>query len=287
MLKRPTYHLRAFAACLAVILVALVAVLFGVHMEAVTHGTGIVKVRGMVELRAEQEGLAELGWYEGEVLCSGNRLRIRLDAHGNGMSDPAQGESRKIEQFRCPEGNLLTLSQFSFHKLESSDRLWSGQAVGSIRSDNFWRHLEQMLTSRTVAAPVASPFWQVLKVGCEPGQAVKPGDVLAWLAPIDPATGKPHSWIAQVNVLEKNAAGIEVGQEVRLISVMYNQRLHGRAVGVVEKMEPLAEPAENGERSFQVQVKITHAPFPLHHGMTVKAEIIIGHKSVCRIILEH
>ena len=42
--------------------------------------------------------------------------------------------------------------------------------------------------------------------------------------------------------------GLAVGQDVRLISVMYNQRLHGHADGVVEKIEPLAEPADNGER---------------------------------------
>ena len=136
-------------------------------------------------------------------------------------------------------------------------------------------------------APTASLGWQVLKVGCEPGQAVSPATFWpGWRRSIR-AHARPLAWTAQINVLEKNAAGLEVGQEVRLTSVMYNQRLHGHAEGVVEKIEPLAEPAENGERGFQVHVKITHAPFAIQHGMTVKAEIILGHKRVCRIILEH
>ena len=297
-LKKPTYHLRAFVACLTVILIALISVLFGVHMEAVTHGTGLVKVRDLLELRAAQAGLAELGWYETEFPCSDSRMiRVRLDRQGNGMSDPSQGDVRKFHRFCCPEGSLLSSDKipYHFHKLESGDRLWPGQVMGSIRPQDLWQNLGQMLspaagltpTSNPLGWPTSNPGWQVLKVCCEPGQAVRPGDVLAWLAPIDPVKGEALAWIAHVDVPEKHAAGLEKGLEVRLISVMYNQRLHGHAEGVVEKVEPLADAADNGDRRFQVQIKITQAPFQLHHGMSVKAEIILGHKRVSRIILEH
>ena len=173
-----------------------------------------------------------------------------------------------------------------FHKLESGDRLWPGQVVGSVRSDDLWQQLGQMLSARSLLAPASHSAWQALKTCIEQDQAVKPGDVLAWLAPVDPATGRANSFIAQIDVVEKHAAGLEAGQDVRLVSTMYNQRLHGHAEGVVEKVEPLAEAAENGERRFRIQVKITHAPFELHHGMSVKAEIVLGHKRVYRIILE-
>jgi hypothetical protein len=285
--KHPVYHLRLFGLSLSIIVLALVGVLFGVHMEAIAHAAGTIQVRDLVELRAELPGLAELGWYEGEVLCSDKFVRVRLDRQGAGMSDPAQGVSQRIENFRCREGSsMLTLEQLRFHKLESGDKLWPGQVAGHLRADDLLGHWQRFVTPPTVLAPAGGDAWQVLKVFCGQGQAVKPGDLLAWLAPIEPATNQPRSWIARLEIPEKHASGIEPGQEVRLFSVMYNQRLHGHAHGTIEKVEPLAEPAANGERHFLAQVRIVSAPFPLHHGASVKGEIVLGHKRVYRIILE-
>jgi len=282
--KHPARHLRLFALSLGVILVTLVGVLFGVRMEAVAHATGTIEIGDAVELRAELAGLAEVGWYEGEVLCSGNLVRVRVDRQGNGMSDPAQGSGRKVEHFRCPEAtSLLTPAMLRFHKLESGDHLWPGQVVGHVQGDDL---LARFLGLAAVLAPSDGELWQVLKVGCSQGQAVKPGDTLALLAHIDRVKNQPRGWIAKLEIPEKQCAGVQTGQEVRLYSTMYNPRLHGHADGVIEKVEPIAEPAANGERHFLAQVRIVSAPFTLYHGSSVKGEIVLDHKRVYRIILE-
>src|SRR5689334_1972208 len=115
--KSPTYHLRDFVLCLAVVVVALLGVLFGVHMEAITHATGTLQIRDVHEVRAPLAGLVDLGWYEGEILLSDSLLPVRLDRQGNGMSDPTKGEVRRLKGFRCKEGAVLTLDQLRFRKL--------------------------------------------------------------------------------------------------------------------------------------------------------------------------
>ena len=284
-LKHPSYHLRAFVICLVVILIALVSVLFGVHMEAVTHGAGIVKVRDMVELRPA--GPDSPNW-------AGTRARscarAAWSAYGSTGSATAPPTPPRARFARSINSAVPKEPRSAWNRCASQARK---RRPPLARPGGRLRPLRRSLAAawpdavRTQSAGPRLTFRLAsIKTCIEQDQAVKPGDVLAWLAPVDPATGRANSFIAQIDVVEKHAAGLEAGQDVRLVSTMYNQRLHGHAEGVVEKVEPLAEAAENGERRFRIQVKITHAPFELHHGMSVKAEIVLGHKRVYRIILE-
>lgn len=308
-------HLRVFALSLGLVVASLLAVLFGVRLEAVSHATGTLQAGDVVEVRAPFPGLVELGWYEGDTLVAGHALRARLDRHGSGITDPAIEPSRKIEHFRfvtpISQNTQLASDQLTFHKLQPGDLLWPDQPLAQMQNDDLARDLQrfkarledlseakepareaqsryQALRDLLARSPVLAPThsgWLVLKAPATNGQSLQPGDTLATLAPVDAGTQQPRAWVAHLQIPEKHLAGIEPGQEVRLYSTIYNQRLHGHAEGILERLDPFVE-AGASERHQPAKVKITHSPFPLIHGASIKAEIVLGHKRVYRIILE-
>ena len=271
---RRSYHLRVFAVSLVIVVIALIAFLFAVRLEAIMPATGVIAARGQEEVRAPAAGLVEPGWFEGTL---GKELRVRLDAQGNGVTDPAQGTRQTISEYKLPDGRVVAKDQLTFHKLAAGDELWPGQPFAQLRSDK---------TVRAVTVPDQNNHWLVLKVYPEGGQAVAAGDPIALLAPLDLATHQPKEFIAQLDVHEKHMGELAPGQAVRLYSSMYNQRLHGHAEGVIERLEPQGEPVPGGERRFRAIAAVKSAPFTLRPGSSVKAEIVVGRKQVYRIILE-
>jgi hypothetical protein len=208
---------------------------------------------------------------------------------------------------------VLTVDQLRLHKLQAGDIVWPEQVIAFVRADESQRDMQRwkakledlearmetnretqvryqalrdLLAQAPLHVPAEKSAWKVLKVHVSQGQAVNAGDLLVQLSPVNPKTSLIEEWIAQLDVPERHVAGLEVGQEVRLYSALYNPRLHGHAEGTVERIEPIAEPGSNGERHVRAQVKVTRAPFLLKHGSGVKAEVVLGHKRVYRIILE-
>src|SRR5438552_4135233 len=94
---RPTYYLRIFGICLALVVLCLLGFLFGIRMEAVVPATGIIRAQDQEDLRSPLTGLVEPGWFEGELAPSGEpALRVRLDNQGNGITDPKAGATRAV-----------------------------------------------------------------------------------------------------------------------------------------------------------------------------------------------
>lgn len=313
---RRSYHLRIFLLSLAIIAISLAIFLFGVRMEAVAPTTGVIEARETVELRTLLAGLAEPGWYEAEAGSSGaTAIPVRLDRDGNGQSEPdAQGKSYPVVQRELVMADLkLPVRGVKFHRLQAGDILWPGQVAASIRNDELHfrygrleDHLAELarkgqptltqekerdrlrlqLAQTTIHVP-AGDTWQVLEVWASPQQALKVGDAIASVVAINSKTQQPRDLIARLDIEERHWGEIAVGQPVRLRSSVHNHRLHGTAVGKIERLEPLGEPGAKGERHFHAIAAITESPFPLPLGSSCRGEIIVGRKLVYRIILEH
>ncbi len=313
---RPSYHLRIFIICLALVVVCLLAFLFGVQLEAVVPATGVLRSRQQQEIRNLVAGLVELGWFEAEVTATpGIKFLARFDAHGNGLCDPSRGPGERIRGHRLPDGREIASASIKFHPLQEGDILWPGQPLGQIHAEGLQgdllrlqarvqdlqsyggnstretlaqiNHLRDQLSKTMVKAPNGQSSWQVLKILAGLREAVEPGRSLAVVAPVDPATGQLQDLVVDLEIQEKHAAYVQPGQTLRLVSNMYNQRLYGLADGILEKIGPLAEMGSKGERLFHAQGAVIGTPFPLKSGSGFKAEIVVGRKQVYNIILEH
>lgn len=314
-----SYHLRIFAISLLLVAVALLGFLFGVQIEAVTPATGILVAPEQWEVRAALGGLVEPGWYEGELIHLGEPpVRVRLNGLGDGITDPAQPPLQVISQYRLPDGSqFLRRESLHFHRLQPGDLLWPGQPVALVNAmedrlllaqleEHLWELAERGgATSRADAVrvrrdllrehlheaalrvPRGTDPWLTLAVDVSPRQAVRPGDRIATLVPVEAATGRPRRLVAQLDVTEDRAADLAPGQFVRLYSTMYNHRLYGIGEAHIERVEPQAQPLETGRRGFQVHAPVAAAPFPLPVGSSCKADIVVGRKPVYRVILEH
>jgi hypothetical protein len=313
VLPRPVY-LRVFAFSLGAVVLCLLGFLFGVRLEAVMPGTGVVAARDQQDIRAGLPGIIELGWHEGILpQAKGPDLRVRVNAQGHGSTDPGQGSVQQIKHFKLADGRQILPDELTYHKLQAGDELWPGQEFGLIRCEDLELKIRKLkarlddmksrgdsllevlaehdalverLQQGVIRVPDAKHTWQVLKVHAASLQAVQAGDPIAMLAPLDRHTGQPRDLVAYLDVHEKHAGELQIGQAVRLYSTMHNYRLHGCAEGKIEHLEPLGEPDPNGDRHFRARAVITQSPFSLRPGSTVKAEIVVGRKQVYRIILE-
>lgn len=271
-----SFYLRVFASALALVVCALVGVLFGLRMDALTHADGVLQARDQHQLRAPCDGVLELGWHEGTLEPTGDK--VRLDRLGNGLSRLPSTGALLVSEWKTADGLSVPRALLRLQVLRVGDVLWPGQPAACVTVDG--------KPVSCLRAPDELKGWLVAKVFASSGQAVKAGDPLALLLPCDPQTGEPEHVEALLHIEEKHAAHVAAGQEVRLFSTMYPQRLFGHAQGILEKIEPQAEIGEHG-RFFQAHVRVTQSPFPLKLGSSVKAEIVVGRKQIYRVILEH
>jgi hypothetical protein len=313
---RRSYYLRIFAVSLFLIVASLSAFLFGVHLEAVAPAVGVITARDLTDLRAPFAGLVEPGWYEGEItLDDGAPLSVRLDPQGYGMTDPRHGPAQTVYQYEIggSQRRRVAVEKVRFHRLMPGAALWPGQVVAALRPieprarldpldprlprpdgdppsmiDLFRPdRLRLMPPATDLRVPETGSCWLAVQVPVAPHQAVQPGDVVATVVPIDPDTQQPVGLQARLDIDERYWSEIAAGQTVRLESALHNPRLHGRAEGCIERLEPWGEPGPNGHRRFHAVAAITHTPFALWLGSSCKAEVVVGRKRVYRIILEN
>jgi hypothetical protein len=280
---RPTYYLRTFGICLVLVVLCLTGFLFGIRMEAVVPASGIILARDQEEFRSPMTGLVEPGWYEGEIVASGSApLRVRLDAQGDGSTDPAAGSKKRVRAYQLADGRNLAKTGVCFHRLQPGDELWPGQVFAQVRTD-------QILPRRAVLrVPDKGGPWLTLEVPVARGQRIQAGDVIATLAPLDPRTHQPRDLIAHLDIDEKHFGDVAPDQVVRLHSTISNHRHHGHATARIERLEPWGKPAGAGQRRFHALAPVQESPGqPLPLGSTFKAEIVVGRKLMYRIILEH
>ena len=175
---------------------------------------------------------------------------------------------------RCPASGLADLG----NPVQPGDAVKPGQLLVTMR---------QGMSSVSVSAPAGAPLWLVIDVFVEPGQQAETGQRLVTLVPIDPETRRPRELLALLDVPEQHVADIEPGQTVRLSSNLYSDRIHGKFEAVIERVEPMGRPGEDGKRFFRAAAVVKETPLRLLLGSGVKAEIVVGKKRVWRIILEH
>jgi hypothetical protein len=247
-------------------------------------------------------------------------LTVRLDAHGDGQSDPAQGAPLAVTQFQLLDGDRKTSvarESVRFHKLAAGDELWPGQVLAAMRTDELrfklgqaeerLRHAESQGTGSVEfdqaraerdwlryqvrnavwTVPREGDLWQAVEVAVASGQSVNPGDLVAAVVPLDPETRRPRDLLVRLDLDEDDAGDLAPGQVVRLYSAMHNYRVHGCAEATVERVEPLGEERTGGKRRFHAVAAVTQAPFTLPLGSSCQAEVVVGKKRVYRIILEH
>jgi hypothetical protein len=312
---RRGYHLRILALSLTVLVVGLTAFLMGVRMEAVIPATGTITARDLQDIRTLHAGLIEPGWCEGEASEHAQVYRVRLDAQGNGLIDPACGGGTVTQHVAIAGGRRVQvpLDNLRFHRLQAGDELWPGQVLAALHTDAWRAQLHQLelrlrewqsngdgerlrgeadvlrrqLGEAVLRVPDSGQLWQVVQVRVAPAQAVLPGDIVARIVPLDPETRQPCDLIARLEIEEKHCADLTPGQLVRLASQVYDHRLHGHAQAWIERIEPWGEPGTDGVCRYMAIAPITDAKFPLPLGSTVKANVIVGRKVVYRIILEH
>ncbi len=312
---KPTNHVKVFAVSLALIVAFLLSFLFGVRLEATAPATGFIMAREQQEVRAPLFGLIDLGWHEGTVaLADGATLKVRVDPQGNGITEPTAGlPSQPVHHYKLASGLDVLPADLKFHPLKAGDEIWPGQVLAWLRVDDLrlqlhklkgrledlqsrgepgrevmveYNLLRDQLEQAFIRAPQTRDPWLVLKTFVTPLQAVKPGDAVALIAPLDPRSHQPRELLAVLDIDEKHAGEIEPGQSLRLYSSMYNQRLHGHAEAVIERLEPLGEAGPGGERRFRAIAKVTESPYALRPGSSFRGEIVIGRKPVYRVILE-
>lgn len=294
-------YLRLFAVSLLVVVACLLGLLFGVQMEATVTAQGVIKARDQFDCRAPLTGLAEPGWFEGTLHLPGETaVPFRIDQAGNGITLPASGKPQLIRRHQLSSGISVKELPARFHKLAAGDIVHAGQPLVRLHCEP-WRFLhlalpqerlpaqwrQEMEENASVLVPGDHARWLVLNVSVERGAAVRAGDVLASLAPLDPATGQPANLIADVQIEERFCDEVKPGLAVRLYSSMFHHRLHGHAEGELERLDPWGEPGNGNERRFRALVRVTSSPFTFRLGSSVKADIILGRKHVYRIILEH
>lgn len=279
-----SYYLRLFGLCLAVLVLVLVWVLFALGMEAVSQAQGILQARQQETVRAQSTGVVDMGWHEGKaVTFDGTLLQVRLDRFGKGISDPADGSVYLIENHQGKAALFIDPDKLAKHSLAVGDLLWPGQPLVVVVPDA----AKGKKAPVRQEAPRQGKAWLVTKVHKQPGEAVQPGDKIVTLVPADPATREPIDIVALLEVREERAGPVQPGQPVRLYSAMYPHRLYGHAKGIIETVEPVAEPDEKGRSQVRARARVVAAPFPLKLGSHVQGEIVVGRKPIYRIILEH
>lgn len=255
---RPTYHLRTFSVCLLLIVLFLALFLFAVEIEAVVPASGVITARGILEVRPLIGGLVEHRLRPGDELPAGATLAtIRTD------------EQR------------LRLRAIEEQIKEREERREPTTALAAERD-----LLRAQLDHAVLRTPANDGPWLVLDVRAAPLQAVRPGDVVAVIVPVDPQTHQPRDLVAKLEVEEKHWGALSVGQTVRLQSGVHNHRLHGAAEARIDRLEPAAAATPNGRR-FHALAPVTAASFALPLGSSFQAEVVVGDKRVYRVILEH
>jgi hypothetical protein len=294
------FYIRIFSISLIVLVAALLSFLFGVRMEASIPATGVLQARDQQSLRAPVSGLVELGWFEGTMSDKkGQPSGFRLDAQGNGLARLGDGTTQPIQNYLLPGGTSVKTIPRQFHVLTTGDHLWPGQVLAWMQPGEASKPTSVTLpgknlspeqvpaNSHGILVPKQHALWQVLKVHAEPLAMVGAGQPLVTVAPIDPDTHEPVEVLAHLEIAEEVCAELEIGQVVRLSSNVFSPRLYGAAEGKLLVIEPLAEMHADGKRYFHATAVVTQSPFPLRLGSSVSGKIIVGRKTVYRIILEH
>jgi multidrug resistance efflux pump len=193
--------------------------------------------------------------------------------------------ARDMTELRAPVPGLVEMERSEKNrrnKIEPGDEVSGGQTLAVVKPSEWWRGGPTI-----IKAPETDSLWLVAAVDVSHGEGVTAGQRLLTLVPLEPQTRRPRELLARLSISEEHAIEVQPGQQLRVTSNLYNERIHGKFSAVVERIEPMAVVGEDGKRRYTILAVLDDPPGPLLLGSSVKAEIILGRKRVYRIILEH
>ena len=131
------------------------------------------------------------------------------------------------------------------------------------------------LKRTTVRSPVDGT---VVRVDLHPGMLADEGMILMILAA---GTEGPilRAWARESGVWK-----VRLRDRVEILSNTVSDRKKYMCIGTVVKVHPYGQEA-GGERYFEVIVKVMDSPIPLQYGSTADARIIVGRRSILKILL--
>jgi len=134
------------------------------------------------------------------------------------------------------------------------------------------RHNLELTTLRSSADGV------VARQDLYPGMLASMGKIVMIIA------GKSEGKLISAWVPETNAWKVHLGQRVEILSNLFADREGFIGYGEVAKLYGYGT-QEGGTRTFELEVRIVETPLPLKYGSTADLRIIVGKRSILKILL--
>lgn len=186
----------------------------------------------------------------------------------NALSEAEQQLSEAIAKARQKWTTELTQTSASLSEIEA--------AIGKV---------EDRVNRLDVRAPITGVIQSLQPKAV--GEVINPGDLVAELVPED---GK---LIAEVRLKPQDATNIQKDQEARVTVTAFDTKEFGQLDGVVENVSPTTFTNDNGEEYYEVRLALNKltvrrkgVDYPVLPGMTVRAELIKGERSLLRYLLK-
>ena len=177
--------------------------------------------------------------------------------------EKAQGKRRIVEQ---------GLGESILAKARADRKLSLEQAKNS-RAE--LERLAKKKERHTLRAPAAG---QVVLITKDPGEAVRPGELLFAIAASEEI--ELHVYVDEQSILK-----VTPGQPARIISSVFSHLKYGYVEGLVDEVATSAE-SQDGVPRYRVKINVTHTPLPRRLGSSVSAYIIIARRSILALLLD-
>ena len=118
----------------------------------------------------------------------------------------------------------------------------------------------------------------VVRRDLHPGMLAGAGTIILIIA------GDAGGTVIDAWVTETNAWKVRLGQPVEILSNLFADREEYLALGRIAEISGYAV-HEGGTRTFEIEVAIEKTPMPLKYGSTADLRIIVGRRSILKIML--
>ncbi|VTS03918.1 efflux RND transporter periplasmic adaptor subunit [Tuwongella immobilis] len=145
------------------------------------------------------------------------------------------------------------------------------------------------ISGRPIPLPMlpTERLWMLVESLPDSGSQLEPMQTIAAMIPVNAGTLDPLDVEVEMEVPEKYAGELELGQGVRFRAVMYPSRIYGFAAGTLRAIEPIVRRPVAGEPFVRAIARVDRSPFPMRLGASIEATIILGKRSTYRVILDH
>lgn len=186
----------------------------------------------------------------------------------NGLTEVEQQLSEAIAKARQKWTTELTQTTASLSEIDA--------AIGKV---------EDRVNRLDVRAPITGIIQSLQPKAI--GEVINPGDLVAELVPED---GK---LLAEVRLKPEDASNIQKGQASRVTITAFDTKEFGMLDGKVLSVSPTTFTNDKGEEYYEIRLQLDRLTvrrkgidYPVLPGMTVRAELIKGERSLLRYLLK-